>query len=121
MRYKRVNVNNGKQVVLRFAREKGDPTLDDDIIKKTMIDEKLRPVTKTEFEDYCRKVLGKKNPKMPIVMFGNYSRGPSDRGSFAGIMYLDTDGDVKVIENWTRGSSGKDWGDGWEFLLASAA
>lgn len=120
MRHERKNVNNGKQVVLKFTLAKGDPTLDDDVIKETMAKEKLRAVTKAEFEDYCRKVLGENKPATPLAMFGNCGRGPFESGGFVGIMYLDVDGEVKISENWTRGNSGKEWGGDWEFLLAPA-
>ena len=117
MRHERTTVNNDKQVILKFIREDGDPTLDDDFINTVMAKEKLRPVTKSEFEDYCSKVLGKKNPKVPLVMFGNIGRGESE-AHFAGVMFLDTDGEGGVIENWTRGSTGKQWSGDYEFLLA---
>ena len=110
-----------KFVVLSFERENGDFVLNDRIIKEVMIAERLRPVSEDEFCVYRRDVLGDRKPETCIAAFGNTTRGPADSGSFSGIPYLNTHGEIKVNMNWTRGNTGDQWRDGWEFLFAPVA
>jgi hypothetical protein len=121
MKYRRENVNGGKSVILKFTPEKGDgPVVTDTFIKETMKKEKLRKSNPSESKAYAMTLKGGK-PKIPLVLFGNIERGPAESGSFPGHVVVDTKGDVKVVENWTRGISGEDWhAEKWEFLFAPA-
>ena len=109
-----------KFVLLSFTRDKGEPVLNDAAIRAAMIDERLRPISKDEFIVFYHEVLGGRKPEICIAMFGNTARGPAESGSFAGVPYLNTDGEIEVIQNWTRGNTGDQWDDGWEFLLVPA-
>ena len=107
MKYARKDVNGGRNVVLAFTPEKGDGALTDTFIKATMEKEGLRKSNPNESKVYAMSLPGGK-PKVPLVLFGNIERGSSEAG-FAGHVTVDTEANVGVIENWTRGSSGEDW------------
>ena len=108
--------SGSKFVVLSFVRGTNDPPLNDETVGLARQREALRPVTQEEF-DHFRKFVGEISK--PIAAFGNTMRGPSERGEFPGVPYLDTDGEIKVEENWTRGNTGDLWGDNWEFLFVA--
>jgi len=97
--------------------EEGTKGLNDDIVEKAIERERVRPVTQDQFGIYQHYVLENKPPTKCLVAFGNSGRGPSDRGGFAGVPVLDTDGHVKIIENWTRGGTGHEWDWDNEFLF----
>lgn len=118
MKYKRKDVNEGKSVILAFKPENGREVLTDTFIKATMKKEGLRKSEPSESKAYAMTLPGGK-PKKPLVLFGNIDRGPAESGSFPGHVTVDTEGDVEVVQNWTRGSSGEDWdANEWEFLFA---
>jgi hypothetical protein len=124
MRCVREEICGGRMAILTFVREEGDKTLDDAAVNEAMTGEKLRPVTEqSDFHDFCRAkgyTTGSKNkPRVPVVMFGNHVRGPAASGSFQGYRYMDTDGQIKVVEHWTRGSTGDQWGDDHQFLFVA--
>ena len=122
MKYTRKEVGSAQKfVVLSFEREKDDSVLNDGIVRAAMTTERLRPVSKDEFDTYRRDVLNGRKPKTCITAFGNTTRGPADSGSFPGVPYLNTNGKIGVIENWSRGNTGDQWSGEWEFLFASAA
>ncbi|MBI2633460.1 MAG: hypothetical protein HYW78_03700 [Parcubacteria group bacterium] len=98
-------------------RMRGETVLRDNDIQFEILKRWLRPVTKNEWAYFCSSGL---MPEVPIVAFGISARGPEDSGGFAGVPYLDTDGNVKVIENWTRGSTGDQWNTEWEFVFLPA-
>ena len=112
------SANGHKFVVLSFDREADDPVLNDKCIETARIEEGLRSVTRDEFNRF-RNAVGKK-PAKPIAAFGNIARGSSEAG-FTGVPFLDTDGEVRVEENWTRGNTGDLWNGDWEFVFAQAS
>lgn len=116
---KEFSTDNRKFVVLSFSREAGDPVLNDKAVESARVEEGLRPVTQDEF-GHLLSILGE-NPTKPIAAFGNTSRGPAENGGFSGVPYLDTNGEERVKENWTRGRTADLWDDGWEFVFALAA
>lgn len=120
MRYERKDVNDGKQVVLKFISEDGDPVLDDDFIREVARKENLRAIEQPEFNDYCVNVLGKKNPKKVLILFDVYGRDNTE-SHWPGMMYLDTKGKGGVIADWTRGRTGKEWNGKYRFLFAPVA
>lgn len=115
---KEYGANGHKFVVLGFDRESGDPTLNDKDVDSARTEEGLRPITRDEFSHF--RSLIATNPTKRIVAFGNTARGSSEAG-FAGVPFLDTDGEVKVEENWTRGNAGDLWNGNWEFVFAPAS
>jgi len=106
-----------KFAVLSFNRADDDEALTDAIVQAAKIEEKLRTVTKIEFDAYRRDVLKDGNPDTPLAAFGAKVRGPEDNGGFVGVPYLDVDGEFKVEEDWTRGNKGDQWNGEWEFLF----
>jgi len=112
-----VDTTDQKFVLLLFLRKEDEPVLKDATIRLAMIEENLEPVTSDQFQTYCSLVLKNQPPLTGIVMFCNDVRGPSESGSFPGIPCLSKNGEVQVIQNWTRGSQGDEWDDGQQFLF----
>lgn len=101
--------------VLTFLPENEDEELDDGIVGKAMLEEKLRPVAREEFYIFLEAV--ERYPGKPIVAFGNTVRGGPDSGGYRGVPFCDSDGDIKIIENWTRGTKGDLWSSDWRFVF----
>ena len=102
-------------VLLKFYFEKGESVLKDDDIQLIMLKKWLRPVTENEWVYFTSSSFV---PNVPIAAFGKRARSSKDSGWFTGVSYLDIAGNVKVIENWKRGSTGDQWDGEWEFLFS---
>lgn len=107
-------MNGHRFVLLVFTSDEG---LNDAAVSFAASKEHLCPVTQAEFGVLLQKV-GK--PKIRIAAFGNTARGNSEAG-FIGVPFLDTDGSVKVEENWTRGNTGDQWNGSWKFAFVPAS
>jgi len=107
-----VKVNRRRFVLLSFTRGKNDTILDDKAVRSAMSAKHLRPLKEEEFQALA---AGIGRPGTPIAAFGNAVRGASE-ARFAGVPYIDTDGNVRVIENWTRADDRWDWE--WRFAFA---
>lgn len=103
--------------LLSFTLEKGDSLLTDEVIKGAQIQEKLRPVTREEFNAYRHEILHGGKPEIRIVAYGNSARGSSEDGSFVGTPFLNTSGEIGIVENWIRGQNGDEWEGEWKFLF----
>jgi len=101
--------------MLNFDGLETGTDLRDAMVQAAATRERLRPVTRDEFHLFWRTIWTRKFKK-PVVAFGNTARGDSE-AQFAGVPYIDVDGQIKVIENWTRGMDGDSWSSDWSFLL----
>lgn len=101
-------------VIVRFPDHN---LVTDGDVCQAMENEDLRPVTPEEFQDYRTRYLEGRLPERKLAAFGNECPGPSDQGSFPGTPYLDTDGTMKTIQEWTRGSDADQWTGDWGFLF----
>ncbi|MEZ4103350.1 MAG: hypothetical protein R3B55_02205 [Candidatus Paceibacterota bacterium] len=101
-------------VLLSFTGEKKGSILKDADLYPIIKDEGLRSVNKSEFESLRLTI---RNTTVPIAAFGNEASGNSE-ARFTGVPFLDTDGKVKVMENWTRGGNGDEWYGQWKFAFA---
>lgn len=105
-------------VILRFEPAVGDSVPDDNLVTTVAAAEKLRSVTRGEFYHFLA-ASHQGVTDRPIVAFGNVSRGSAMEGGFPGTPYLDIDGKVKIVGDWTRRSG--QWQGDWEFIFVSAA
>jgi hypothetical protein len=103
-------------VLLKFILKEKD-VLTDKMIKETIAQEGLRPVSQEEFKIFQREIIHGGKPEIRIVAYGNAARGSSETGSFCGTPFLNTSGKIGIVENWTRGQDGDAWEGEWKFLF----
>jgi hypothetical protein len=85
--------------IIRFP---GSVRIDDTDIQKVIGDENLRPVSKDEFKDYQRQMLGDRSPERELFAWGNRTTLGEYPDRYTGTPYLDTDGQMKTLIDHVR-------------------